>query len=331
VTIEQRGANETVVCYALDTGLQRWETGYPAEFRHTPNMGGGGPRTTPAIADGQVYTLGGAGDLSCLDGSTGKLLWRVNVLADNQAKNIEWGCSTSPLITGEQVIIQAGTAGVVAYDRIQGQRIWRGPPRESAYASPMLTEFAGSPHLVIFDAVGLLGLDPKTGQELWSYDWKSAMNMNSAQPVRVGQDGLFVSSEQANGGALLRITKNDNQWAVQQVWRNRSLVARFASPVLVGDCLYGLSAGRLVCLEASTGTQRWKEGNYGNGQILVSGSSLLITTESGELALVAADPEEHRELGRIKVLNSRTWNMPTLIGRSLLMRSHKEMARVELP
>jgi outer membrane protein assembly factor BamB len=157
------------------------------------------------------------------------------------------------------------------------------------------------------------------------------MNMNSAQPVRVGQDGLFVSSEQANGGALLRITKNDNQWAVQQVWRNRSLVARFASPVLVGDCLYGLSAGRLVCLEASTGTQRWKEGNYGNGQILVSGSSLLITTESGELALVAADPEEHRELGRIKVLNSRTWNMPTLIGRSLLMRSHKEMARVELP
>jgi outer membrane protein assembly factor BamB len=152
------------------------------------------------------------------------------------------------------------------------------------------------------------------------------MGMNSAQPAVAGPDALFVSSEKSNGCALVTVGS-----APSEKWHTRALSARFCSPVVHKGHAFGLSEGAMVCVDLATGKRVWKEGNYGNGQIVRAGDRLVVTTEKGGVALVAADPAEHRELGRTAVFTDRTWNVPALAGKHLYLRNHREMACLELP
>lgn len=338
VTVEQRGDQEVIVCYDRATGRERWAFGYPARFRQSEPMGGDGPRTTPAVVGGLVYSLGGAGELVCLDGATGKPQWQVNVIADNGAVPAEWGVSGSPLVVGERVFVNPGVnpadntgQAVAAYDRLTGKKLWAAGRHPAAYASPLRATFAGVEQVLVFDAAGLGAHDPATGAELWRFPWKTDMGMNSAQPVLLPGDRVFVSSERSNGGAVVEVTKAGEKWQAKEVWRTRSLSARFCCPVFTAGHLYGLSEGRLVCVDAATGKRKWAEGDFGNGQIVLAGDKLVVTGEKGKVSLVAADPAEFRELGSVPLFDARTWNVPALAGKQLFARNHREMACLELP
>ena len=328
ITVEQRGGDEAVACYDRATGAERWVYAYPARFSTTEPLGGGGPRTTPSIDGGAVYSLGAVGDLVCLDAATGALKWKANALADSRAPTPQWALSGSPLVVNDLVIVNPGgtTAAVAAYDRATGKRAWASGSHPAAYASPSLITLAGVPQVVVFDADGLGGHDPATGAELWRHPWASPMGMNSAQPIPVGPDGLFVSSEKSNGGALLRLAVNDGKWSITPAWTTRKLSARYASPVTLAGCVYGLTDGRMVCLDAATGRMNWVEGSYGNGQILTDGTRLVVTCESGAVAVVEANPAEHVELSRLELFDARSWNTPALAGGELVVRNHREMA-----
>ena len=152
------------------------------------------------------------------------------------------------------------------------------------------------------------------------------MGMNSAQPVVLEPSRVFVSSERSQGGAMF-----DLAGPAKEVWKGRALSARFCSPVRHAGHLYGLSQGRLVCVDAATGKQRWADGDYGNGQLVLADGKLVVTAEKGFVALVKADPADYVELGRFPVFADRTWNVPALAGRRLYMRNHREIACVELP
>ncbi len=333
VTLEQRGGDEAVVCYDRETGRERWAYTYPAKFATSEPMGGDGPRTTPSVVDGLVYALGGAGDLVCLDGKTGGKKWTVNILADAGATNLEWGMSGSPLVADGKVVVNPGVnpkdnqaQAVAAYDRYTGAKLWANGKFAAGYASPQRADIGGTAQAVVFDTAGVGGYALTDGKELWRHPWESAMGMNSAQPVSVGPGRLFVSSEVSNGGAVVDLTGPP-----REVWKNRSLSARYCSPVLHAGHLYGLTAGKLVCLDAATGKKLWDDGNYGSGQLVLADGKLVITAEKGFVALVKADPGEFTELARFAVFADRTWNMPALAGRRLYMRNHRELACVELP
>lgn len=338
VTLEQRGPNEVVVGYDRTTGNRRWEFAYPAEFTHTQPMGGGGPRTTPAIADGAVFTLGATGELVCLDGASGAKRWQVNVLANNGAKNLEWAMSGSPLVVGKLVVVNPGidpdsNAGkaVAAYDRATGAKVWAAGTHMAGYASPVLAKLGGTEQVVIFDADGLGGYDPAAGTELWRHPWKSPMGMNSAQPVVVGADRVFISSEKGNGCAVVEVKLADGKWTTREVWKTLALAARYTTPVVVGGHAYGLTDGQMACIDLATGKRQWRDGNFGTGQILRAGDKLVVTAESGRVVLVAPDPTELKELGEVGVFKDRTWNMPALAGNQLFVRNHREMGVLELP
>src|SRR5207253_303939 len=158
-------------------------------------MGGDGPRATPAIADGDVYSLGATGELVCLDGKTGALHWKVNILEDNGAANLEWGMAGSPLVLGERLIVTPGVneqnnvkKAVAAYDRKTGSKLWAAGEHKAGYSSPQRAELLGVEQVLVFDADGLAGIDPADGRELWRFPWKSAMDMNIAQPVVIAPD-----------------------------------------------------------------------------------------------------------------------------------------------
>ena len=337
VTIEQRRDEEVIVCYDRATGKERWKYAYPALFEQTAMMGGNGPRATPTIVEDQVFSLGATGYLVCLYGDTGQLHWRVNILGDNGAKNLYWGMTGSPLVVGPNVIVNAGVdpennvgKAVVAYDRGTGAKVWAAGNTAGGYSSPQLVKLAGVEVILLFDAGGLVALDPATGKEEWRHEWKTFSDMNIVQPLALSGNRVFISSDAGNGGVMLHVDRNRNGWVIAKLWENRNMYVRFANPIAHRGHLYGLCNGFLTCVEDQTGKRLWKDGRFGSGQLLLVGDALLILSESGEVVTVAADPSGYRELGRLEVLTGKTWNTPALAGRQLFVRNHYEMACLEL-
>ncbi|HXG12502.1 MAG TPA: PQQ-binding-like beta-propeller repeat protein [Gemmataceae bacterium] len=333
VTLEQRRDEEAVVCYDAATGKEVWTYSYKALFTET--LGGPGPRATPTIADGEVYSLGAQGDLVCLDAATGKLKWAVNILENNN--NVQWGMSGSPLVYDRVVVVNPGAQtdaakgkALVAYDRATGQVVWTAGNSRAGYSSPMLATLAGRRQILLFDGEGLGGYDAATGAELWRYPWQTHMGINVAQPVVLDGDRVFISSGYNVGGALLRIREKDGQWSVEPLWKNTLMRCKFTSPVAREGYLYGLDDGVLVCLDQETGKRAWRGDRYGHGQVLLADDLLLVLSETGELVLVEATPEAYRELGRFAALEGKTWNVPALAGGKVYVRNDREMACYDL-
>jgi outer membrane protein assembly factor BamB len=341
VTIEQRRGLEAVVCYDTATGHERWVYTYPALFKET--LGGNGPRATPTIAGSEVYSLGARGKLVCLEGATGKMKWEADILEDND--NLMWGMSGSPLVYGQLVVVNPGAQrssasdrAVVAYDRATGRVVWQAGQAKAAYSSPMLATLAGRQQVLIFDAEGLAGYDAAKGDELWRYPWKTYQDINVAQPVVLEGDRVFITSGYGHGCAMLKIAQAGKHWSAEPVWPktpNRVLHCKFSSPVFHRGTIYGLDEGRLVSLDATTGDEHWREGDYGHGQLLLAEADglLLILAESGQLVLVEANPAQHNELSRFQALEgekTKTWNYPAAADGKIFVRNHLEMACYDL-
>jgi outer membrane protein assembly factor BamB len=338
VTVEQRRDQEAIVCYDTATGTEIWAFTYPANFQEA--MGGPGPRATPTIAGGDVFSVGAMGDLVCLDLKTGKKKWNVNILTDNF--NIMWAMSGSPLVHENMVIVNPGVQlpaakgkAIRAYNRENGDLIWASGDTQAGYSSPMMATLGGKEQILLFDADCIAGYDPKDGTRLWKKEWHGYNGINVAQPLVLGDDRIFVSrSYDVGAGTVLKITQVDGKWQVSDppVWENKYLRCKFTSPVLYQDHIYGLDEGMLTCLDAKTGKRAWRDGRYGHGQILLTGDLILVLAEDGKLVLVQATPEEHRELGSIRALGGdKTWNHLALARGIAYLRNHEEMVCYELP
>ncbi|MSQ94620.1 MAG: hypothetical protein EXR98_08690 [Gemmataceae bacterium] len=341
VTLEQRGKQEAVVCFDRATGRQSWVYAYGAFAK---DVMGDGPRSTPAIHNGRIFTTGATGQLVCLD-VEGKKLWDINILEDSQAKNIQWKMTGSPLIVGDLVIAHAGIdpdkpagAALVAFEQATGKKRWAVGSRPAGYSSPQLAVFGDQAQILLFDGKGLVSYDPATQKELWSYPWETKYDMNNIQPVIVGGDKVFISSETDNGCALLHIKPPDAdsaKWRVEPVWSNRNLGARFANPVTDGQRIFGLNGvgGVLVCLDAANGKALWKGERYGPGQMLLAGKTLLVVSDKGVASLLDAEAGKETELARLQVLDSKTktWNTPAVAGDQLFVRNQDEIACWKLP
>lgn len=324
-TIEQRGEDEVVACYAAESGREVWTHHYAARFNEF--FGGPGPRTTPTVHKGRVFALGATGVLTCLDAASGRLHWQRNILEDAGAENLTWAVSASPLVYEARVYVVAGGQGasVVAYDETSGEPVLKGGDRKAGYASPMIATLAGTMHLLVFDGAGLSAYAPADLGELWHFSWKTSNDVNAGQPIVVGDREVFISSAYGHGCALLRVTGSDGRLAVEQVWFDRNLKLKFSSAVLRDGYVYGLDNDILTCVDVQNGKQLWKGGRYGYGQLVLADPFLIVQCESGDLALVEATPQGHRELSRVEALGSRTWNHPAVADGKLLVRNDRRM------
>jgi outer membrane protein assembly factor BamB len=331
-TIEQRRDREVVTAYDVATGRELWAHGWEGEFKEW--MGGDGPRATPTWANGRVYALGAVGELRCLDERTGVLVWRVNVLDDNAASNLPWGMAASPLVVDDLVIVlPGGPAGrsVAAYDARSGARRWSALNDKQAYSSPVLATIHGVPQVLVLTATRLVAITPDAGELLWEYPWPTANDINVAQPVLLSPGNrVLISSGYGHGAAVLEVTRDGGRFGTRLVWENTRLKNRFSSSVEHQGFIYGLDENILTCLDAATGETRWKAGRYGHGQFVLADGHLVLLSEDGDLALVRATPEGHREIARFPVLDGKTWNHPALDEGRLLVRNLAEMAAFDL-
>src|SRR5262249_21662848 len=223
-TQEQRGEQECVVCYRVADGATMWVHADPVHsegpVRFDPSMGGHGPRTTPTVADGRVYAVGATGLLNCLDGATGRAVWSVNILEDNEAENLFHGVCGSPLLVDDRVVVSpTGSNGIslAAYDRATGRRVWRAGKHRTRYRSPLLAELGGVKQILLYNAEGVAGHDAATGELLWTFPWTNGEHTNCSQPIphAGAPDQVFVSTGYGTGAALIRVERTESPpWTV---------------------------------------------------------------------------------------------------------------------
>ncbi len=336
VTQEQRGEQEMVVCYALRTGKMLWS--HADRGRFTSPLGGIGPRATATIFASNVYTQGALGQLNCLQLNNGQRLWTRNIIAENDAENIAWGRSGSPLVVDDLVIVSAGGPdgqSLVAYDNQTGIKVWSAGDDRASYASPVLARLGEVRQILSVNESTVTAHRFDDGKILWSHPWPgdSDGEANTSQPVVVGPKQVFLSKGYGQGSELLEVSRQqDDSFQVKSLWANPKVMkTKLTNVVVLGGHIYGLSGGILECIEVETGRRCWKRGRYGHGQVLLVESLLLVTSETGEVALVAARSDRYRELGRFKAIEGTTWNNPALVGNLLLVRNASEAACYELP
>jgi outer membrane protein assembly factor BamB len=332
LTLEQRGEFETVSCYDLLSGTPLWGHADPVHFQSS--LAGEGPRATPTVAGHRVYTLGSTGLLNCLELETGKGIWSKDVVRDNQGEVNEWGMSCSPLVVDDLVVVSVGgrnDRSLVAYRAATGEFVWGDGNDGAGYSSPRLAFLAGVPQILIFNSGGVSAHEPRNGKTLWKYHWPGG-HPHVSMPVVLPDDRVLISSGYGVGSELIKITKDaEGKFTATRIWKSNRLKAKFTNLVYRDGFIYGLDDGVMVCLDAATGEQKWKEGRYGHGQEILVLDLLLVTAESGQVLLLEPNSEQSRELTRFRALNAKTWNPPALAGEYLLVRNDKEAACYRLP
>lgn len=353
VTLEQRGDEEIVSCCSLATGGPEWAVAVAG--RHETVMGGVGPRSTPTIVDGMVYTHGATGWLHAIDGATGRVVWKKNVLDElgidpaAHAMAVPWGRAASPLVTADRVIVPAGGPrtrrgtqdpeflSLVAFDRVTGERCWIAGDEQISYASPQMAMLGGQQTILSVNEAHVAGYDPADGRKVWEHPWPGHSNSDAScsQAVPVGDRRLFVSKGYGIGAAVFELEQNvapTKPGMLREVWRNTNLLkTKFTNVAIHDGHAYGLSDGILECVRMSDGGRQWKAGRYGQGQMLRVGPLLLVQAESGEMVLVDASPVKHVVRARLAAIDGQTWNNLCLAGNRLLVRNAQEAACYELP
>ncbi len=346
LTMEQRGEEELVTCYDAATGEVRWT--HSTTARYEVAIAGTGPRATPTVHEGIVYTQGATGILVALDGATGEVVWQKDLLAEygmspeKEAVELPYGRSGSPLITGDLVIVPGGgpagrpPVSLVAFDKRTGEKVWEGGDQQISCSSPAYAVLEGVPQILIVNESSASGHAAATGKVLWRHEreGRSNANANVSQAVAIPPNRVFLSKGYALGAELIELVpRGDGTFDTETVWQDSRVMRTKLTNVAIKDgYVYGLSDGILECIELATGERRWKGGRYKHGQILLVGDLLLVLAESGEMFLVEATPNaKNNVLGRFQAIEGKTWNNFALYGSKLLVRNGEEAACYEMP
>jgi len=329
-TQEQRGDDEDVSCYKLATGEPVWRHGDRVRFWES--NAGAGPRATPTLGNGRVYTLGATGILNALDAASGALVWSRNAAADTKVETPGWGFTGSPLVVGDAVIV-ATSGRLAAYDAATGQPRWLGPEGGAGYSSPHLATFDGIPQVLLLRGSRSTSVAPADGTLLWEHRGEPGVSI--LQPSLTLDGDVLVAGGDAMGGTGIRrlaVAHEPAGWTASERWISKGLKPYFSDFVVHEGHAFGFDGSILACIDLKDGTRKWKGGRYGHGQLVLLPEQdlLLVLSEEGELALVKATPEQFTEVARVPAIEGKTWNHPALVGDVLLVRNGEEMAAFRL-
>lgn len=330
-TTETKDAAEEVV-RALDraTGEERWQVSWKGAMRvpFFAMSNGSWIRATPAYDDGRLYVAGMRDVLVCLNAETGEEIWRVDFVEKLKTPLPAFGFVSSPLVKAGHVYVQAG-ASLVKLDKLTGEIVWQtlkddGGMYGSAFSSPIFASPLGEEQLLVQTRTKLAGVNPTSGDVLWSREIPAFRGMNILTPTVAG-DTIFTSSY---GGKafLFAVEKKDDAVALADRWENK-VQGYMSSPVVVDGHLYlHLKNQRFTCIELATGESKWTTKPYGKyWSMITNGKQILALDETGELHLIAANPKQFELIGTRKVSDESTWAHLALVGDEIFIRELKAM------
>jgi len=329
---------EFAICLDAATGEQLWRLRTGGYYKET--QGGDGPRSTPTVDGDVVYVLGAEGRLFALQSSTGVELWQKNLAEEFDSEVPKWGFSTSPLVEGKLLVVEAGgvdgnmlvdmvidrTADVtaVALDKRTGQTMWTALDDKMSYSSPIAYTVRGERQIAFINAYALVGLAVDDGNERWRFPWKTRWDVSAATPVFMPPDRIFISS--GDNGAVVRIGAK----SVEEIWKNSKLKNHFGTSIHVAGYLYGFDNSILKCIDAGNGEEQWKARGYAKGTLISAAGHLIVLGEQGNLGLVEVTPIDFVEEANMPLMNGRCWTVPSLSDGILYVRDEEEIVAVDL-
>ena len=347
--MDRSATGERVLCLDAESGKEIWKHEYAARYTVSYPLG---PRCTPTIDDGRVYTVGAMGHLFCLEEKSGQVLWQKNFVEDFGTTLPIWGMVHAPLVEGNQVIILVGgeNALVVSFDKVTGQEMWRAlDDREVGYAPPMMFSFGGKRQLIVWHPAAVTSLDPTTGKQIWNVPYQVRSGLTVMTPRQVG-NRLFVASFY-NGPRMIEVA--DDGQSARVVWSGKSdselrtdgVHPIIMTPVFDGSHIYGIdSYGQLRCLDASDGKRLWEtldatgQGRWWNCFLVPHEDRFFLHNEQGELLIAKLTPSGYQEISRAKLLEPTqpiqrrmtVWSHPAFAMKSVFARNDQEIVRVSL-
>jgi outer membrane protein assembly factor BamB len=319
----RQGDEEVTLCLSAADGKEVWKDKYAAQAVTGPAARHPGPRSSPAVADGKVVTLGAGGVLSCLDAATGKVLWRKDEFPKVVPK---FFTAMSPIIVDAVVVAHLGGQGngaVMAFDLATGDPKWKWAGEAPMYASPVVLTADGVKQIVTLSEKSVVGLGAADGKLLWQVPFvPQGMAYNAATPIVDGQTVIFAGA--GRGTKAVRIEKQGDGFAAKELWSNDRVAPQFNSPVLKDGLLFGLTdKGNLFCLNAKTGQTAWTDATKRGGAfaaVLDAGSVLLALPSNSELLVFKPADKQYDEVARIKVADSATYAHPVVAGNRIFVR-----------
>ncbi len=333
---------ELLSAYDAKTGKKLWTAGY--DRPKYKGLFGNGPRATPAVSGGRVYTFGPTGILACFSAKQKKLLWKIDTIEKFDAPKLKFGASCSPFVVDGKVLINVGAkkASVVAFDAKTGKVVWKSQSDPASYASPILVGKGKGRQAIFFTGKGLIGLSPKDGTLYWRYGFTDLLNESSVTPVLVKD--ILVASAITRGGIGLKMKLAGKNSKATKKWNNGKLTGYFSTPVPVGDYLYLVTGANplafqltpvatLRCVNPKTGAELWnmpKVGKYHASLVRTGNNKLLMLEEKGNLVLLNPTPKGYTEICRSRICGN-TWAHAAISNGRLFIRDGSSLRCIELP
>ena len=315
-TMGNQGNVDTVICLNAISGETIWTYSYPCPIGSYP-----GPRATPLVDDGLVYTASREGHLFAFNAADGAIVWSRHLRNDFDARAPSWGFAGSPVIDGNLLILNAGRSGI-ALDKKTGNKVWDSGRGPGAYATPVLFDNNGTTAAAIFGQRALYAVNISNGNVLWSFPWVTGSNVNAADPV-VGDGKAFVSSAYNHGSAAIDISNGDPEL----LWQNHAFESHFNSFVLIDGFIYGCdgdvrspASGTFRCVDFDTGEIMWSA-KIGYGAIIAAGDRLVILTYNGGITVARATERRYEEIAKGRLPRSQYWTPPALSNSRLYCRT----------
>jgi outer membrane protein assembly factor BamB len=256
-------------------------------------------------------------------------VWSRNAASDTETKVPGWGFASSPLVVGDLVVL--ATAGTLAaYDMVTGEPRWFGPKGGGGYSSPHRVTIDGVTQIVLMGGPGAVSVAPADGKLLWQHPLP--LNARIVQPAVIAKGDLLVSDGEGSDMHRIAVGHGAGGWTVEERWTSDGLKPYFNDFVVHKGHAYGFDDGKIACIDIEDGKNKWEDGSYGNGQLILLPDQdvLLVVSEQGELALVGAAPDRFTELARFRAIRGKTWNHPGVAGDVLLVRNGEEMVAFRL-
>jgi outer membrane protein assembly factor BamB len=327
------GEDEVVRAIDLATGKQLWRDSYPVAYtvQRAAAAHGKGPKATPVIANGKLYTFGISGVLSCYDIKSGKLRWRKETSGQFDNALPEYGVASSPVVDRGLLIVNAGgdSGALMAYNAETGEEKWSCKADSTSYASPVVADLGGVRQVITVSQQSIIGVAADSGALLWRIPYPASGPVSIPTPVLYRQ--TVICSSFGRGTRAFTITKRGNEWVTEQTWYNPDVSMWMNTPVVSGDFLFGLSQkkrGQFVYLDVRTGKVLWlSEGRAGDyAVILKSDKKLFIQTIDGNLLVANITDQGYEQFRRYQVADSETWAHPAFIKNQILVKDLEHLA-----
>ena len=306
---------DTLFCFDANSGQEIWKHSHSAPL--DAKYYEGGTSATPSVYGDRVFTLSKRGDVVCLDVASGNAIWSKNLAKELGAEIPTWGLAGSPIVEGDLLILNVGTAGA-ALDKKSGKVIWSSGKQVAGYSTPVLLGSGDDRAVLLCIKQDVAAIRVKDGKEIWRYPWKSAHDVNAADPIIVG-DKIFVSAGYNHGAALLKISGKKPEL----VWENKNMRNHFNSSVLCNGYAYGPDETALVCVDLKTGEKKWSEKSFGKGSLMMANGKLIGMSDKGELMVIEPTPEKFKTISRAQVLGGKCWTTPVLSNGKIYCRNAK--------